>query len=549
VFPVGVGQDRFERDIQISRVEAPRTTLKGTTLAVDVVISHTGFGGASVPLQVEDQGRIVSSQQVTLASGGEAATVQVTFTASEAGARLFRFRVPTQEGEQVAQNNTRDALIEVSNKREKVLYLSGEPRFEVGFFRRAIEGDENIQAVILQRTAEDKFLRLDVGSPDELVGGFPKTREELFGYRAIILSSLEAASFSPEQLRMLADFVSKRGGGMLMVGGRRSFAEGGWAGTPVAEVLPVEFDSVPTKAGDEFLLHLAVHPTRAGATYPVTQLADSEQASTAKWNDLPAVTSVNQVRREKRGATVLLTGTDEQRQEQVVLAFQRYGRGKAMAFSIQDSWIWKMDATIAVEDQTHATFWRRVMRWLVDGVPDPVSISTAVERVEPGESMRLVADVMDPAFAEVNDARVVAEVAYPSGRTVEVPMEWTVTRDGEYRGAFVAEEPGTYEVRAKAVRGGQDLGGGTVHARASAGDSEYFDAAMRSTLLQRIAEDTGGRFFTPDTALTLPEAISFSGRGVTVVEERDLWDMPIILLLLLALLGAEWGFRRVRGLA
>jgi hypothetical protein len=306
---------------------------------------------------------------------------------------------------------------------------------------------------------------------------------------------------------------------------------------------------VPTKAGDEFLLHLAVHPTRAGATYPVTQLADSEQASTAKWNDLPAVTSVNQVRREKRGATVLLTGTDEQRQEQVVLAFQRYGRGKAMAFSIQDSWIWKMDATIAVEDQTHATFWRRVMRWLVDGVPDPVSISTAVERVEPGESMRLVADVMDPAFAEVNDARVVAEVAYPSGRTVEVPMEWTVTRDGEYRGAFVAEEPGTYEVRAKAVRGGQDLGGGTVHARASAGDSEYFDAAMRSTLLQRIAEDTGGRFFTPDTALTLPEAISFSGRGVTVVEERDLWDMPIILLLLLALLGAEWGFRRVRGLA
>ena len=96
--------------------------------------------------------------------------------------------------------------------------------------------------MILQRTAEDKYLRLDVGSPDELVGGFPKTREELFAYRAIILGSVEAASFSPDQLRMLADFVSKRGGGLLMLGGRRSFAEGGWAGTPVAEVLPVELD-------------------------------------------------------------------------------------------------------------------------------------------------------------------------------------------------------------------------------------------------------------------------------------------------------------------
>jgi len=72
---------------------------------------------------------------------------------------------------------------------------------------------------------------------------------------------------------------------------------------------------------------------------------------------------------------------------------------------------------------------------------------------------------------------------------------------------------------------------------------------MRSSLLNRIAEETGGRFFTPSTAGALPEAINYSGRGVTVVEERDLWDMPIILLVILALIGADWGLRRVRGLA
>ena len=72
---------------------------------------------------------------------------------------------------------------------------------------------------------------------------------------------------------------------------------------------------------------------------------------------------------------------------------------------------------------------------------------------------------------------------------------------------------------------------------------------MRASLLQRVAEDTGGRFFTPANAASLPEAISYSGRGVTVVEERDLWDMPIILMLLLGLIGAEWGYRRQRGLA
>ena len=88
-----------------------------------------------------------------------------------------------------------------------------------------------------------------------------------------------------------------------------------------------------------------------------------------------------------------------------------------------------------------------------------------------------------------------------------------------------------------------------IHTRAVAGDAEFFDASMRASLLNRIAEETGGRFFTPATASALPEAINYSGRGVTVVEERDLWDMPIVLMLLLGLIAAEWGYRRQRGLA
>ena len=46
----------------------------------------------------------------------------------------------------------------------------------------------------------------------------------------------------------------------------------------------------------------------------------------------------------------------------------------------------------------------------------------------------------------------------------------------------------------------------------------------------------------------LPEDLRFTGAGVTLTEELDLWDMPIILILLLGLLGVEWGVRRVRGL-
>jgi hypothetical protein len=340
-----------------------------------------------------------------------------------------------------------------------------------------------------------------------------------------------------------------------MLGGRRAFAEGGWAGTPVAEVLPVELETTDTR-GDAglFFPNLAVRPTRDGASSPVVKLAETEEASLAKWNDMPAVSAVNAVRLVKPGATVLLTAVDESRQDHVVLAFQRYGRGRSMVFAVQDSWNWKMDATVSVDDTTHATFWRRLVRWLVDGVPDHVGITTAIDRVEPGEPMTLTAEVVDPAFVEVNDAHVLAVVKTPSGKTLEVPLQWTVTQNGEYEGTFVPDEAGAYEVRTTATRttasgAPQELGSSVLHARASAGDGEYFDAAMRSPLLKRVAEETGGRFFVPADASTLPEAINYSGRGVTVVEERELWDMPAILILLLALVGAEWGFRRTRGLA
>jgi hypothetical protein len=211
-----------------------------------------------------------------------------------------------------------------------------------------------------------------------------------------------------------------------------------------------------------------------------------------------------------------------------------------------------MDARMAVEDTTHATFWRRLVRWLVDGVPNQVEVATSQDRVEPGEPVRISADVFDKAYAEVNDSRVVATVTSPTGKATEVPMEWTVTRDGEYRASFVPDESGIYDIRVDATRPSaaqKELGSGSVHVRASAGDAEYFDAAMRSSLLQRVAEETGGHFFTPANAASLPEAISYTGRGVTVVEERELWDMPILFLLLVALTGAEWGYRRLRGLA
>ena len=549
VFTVGVGSAKLPRDVQIDRVSTPRTVLKGASLLVDAVITQSGYAGQTVTLDVEDDGRIVGSQKVQLPVDGSPATVRVRATASEPGPRVFSFKVAPQQGEVVTQNNVRQSLVDVRDTREKILYFEGEPRSEMKFIRRAVADDKNLQIVTLQRTADNKFLRLDVDTPDELLGGFPKTRDELFAFHGLILGSIEAAAFSADQLQMIADFVDRRGGGLLMLGGARSFGEGGYGGTPVADALPLVIDPRTRAAEPTTFARLKVLPTRAGQAHAVTQIAGSEAASAARWPDLPQVTTINAPLDIKPAATVLLNGTDERLRAMPTLVWQPYGRGKGIAFLPQDSWEWQMHASITLEDQTHENFWRQMLRWLVTDVPGSIEASTTTDRVEPGEAVTIEASVVDPTWVELNDAHVVARVTRPGGTTLDVPLQWTGERDGQYRGTFVSTVPGAYEIAVDGDREGKPIGTNVAYVRAGAGDAEFFDPTMHEAPLRRIADETGGRFYTTATVAGLPEDVSYAGRGVTSVEERELWNMPIILIMLVGLVCAEWGYRRAVGLS
>lgn len=547
VYSVGIGRERFDKDVEVARVDAPRTLLRNASLFVQVVLVQRGYGGTRVPVVVEDSGRIVGTATALLPRDGEAVSVRIRIPATETGARLLQVKVAPQPGEMIAENNVRTTLVVVRDRREKILYMEGEPRFELKFLRRAVEADGNIQLVTLLRSSKDKFLRLGVDDSLELAAGFPRTREELFAYRAVVLGSVEASFFTADQLRMLGDFVSERGGGLLMLGGRDALGEGGYGGTAVSDALPLELQGV---SGDvPVLATLQATPTAAGAGHPALQLAGDDSASRARWTGLPPLTSVNRLGRAKPGATILLSGTSADGvTSRPLLAYQRYGRGKAIVFGAQDSWLWQMEATIPVDDQTHETFWRQMLRWLVSDVPDRVETVVA-EESGPGEGVAVRAEVSDSGYLKANGATVMGTVMPPSGVSQNVALEWAVERDGEYRTTYVPEGNGVHEVRLRAVVGRDTVAGEAAYVRVAPPTHEYFGAEMRPALLKQIAEETGGRYYPADRALDVAKDMVFSASGATVVEKKDLWDMPVLLVLLLAALGTEWALRRRRGVA
>ena len=556
VYTIGVGSERIEPDIEVRRVEVPRAALEGTTIVADVIISHAGLAGRTVRLDVEDEGRIVATHDLTLGPDGEE-PVQVQFTLEESGPRAVRFSVDPMEGEALTGNNERQVLVEIGDTRRKILYFEGSPRPENKFVRRAVTDDENIHVVTLLRTADEKFLRLDVDGPGELAGGFPDTREELYEYDGLILGSVEASFFTHDQLQMMADFVGQRGGGLLVLGGRRSLGEGGYAGTPLADALPI----VLPVTGEPDVLEVLAELTPAGRRHAAMRIEETADASAERWSELPPLTSVNRVFEAKPGAVTLLRAVPIEGEPQVLLAHQRYGRGTSIAFTAQDSWLWQMHADIPLEDQTHETLWRQLLRWLVHDTPGRARLDLGDDVAPMTEPVRIRAEVEDERYLRVNGADVVATVTGPSGIPSEVRLDWTVERDGEYEGRFVPEEPGLHRVSVRAAPRGASMAAADASALASeivegegffqAGTPqiEQFGAGRRTELLQRIADETGGRFYTADEAQVLADEIRYTESGDTVYEERSLWDMPVLFLLLAGLLGGEWAYRRRKDLA
>ncbi len=545
VYSVGVGETGYARDIEIGAIRLPERVLAGSQVMADVSIRQQGFDGQAVELLVEDDSRIVHKQRLELKPGIQ--SFKIPISTGEAGPRRLEFRLSPLAGEQITANNSRRAILKVDDRRMRILHFEGEPRFELKFIRRAIADDENLAVSGLIRTADAKFYRVGIEDPQELRNGFPITRDELFAYDAIILGSVEISLLSLEQQKMIVDFVSERGGGLLLLGGRHAFTEGGYRDSVLHDLSPVV---MPDEARPEFSRSVKIQPTEAAWVHPALMIADSSEASIERWLTLPPLTVVNPIRQIKPGATLLLQSPANERGDRyVAMAWHRYGRGKVVAFPVQNSWLWQMHHQIDLEDQTHERLWRQMLRWLVDSVPPRLSLDLSSQQLHAGGVTRLQSELLNPDFTPMRGAEPRAILTAADGSEQVLPLTEHPSRAGVYETDLRTDQAGDYLVRVELDDDDEVLQSGETRLGVSAEGDEYFRSEMNEKLLGRIANETGGRFFGADDADRLGDALDDSQPRARALLRHELWDMPILFLLLVLLLGSEWGYRRWRGLA
>jgi uncharacterized membrane protein len=543
IHTIGYGREQFDRDAELTDIDIPARSLNGARLSANVSFRQRGYDRQRARIVVRSEGKVLASRDVTMRGDGSTQSETVLFAPGTPGPRTIEFSIEGLAQEENTQNNALRRLVTVESRKPRILYIEGEPRWDYKFIRRAIDGDASVELVTILRTTQNRIYRQGIQNATEVEDGFPAKVEELFAYQGLIIGGVEASYFTTAQQEAIRLFADRRGGGVLFLAGRSGLSDGGYNASSLAEILPVV---LPDRKNAFKREPATVEVTAAGRESVVTRLDDAPEKNAEKWKQMPYLANYAEVGAAKPGALVLLETLPTSKGRFPLLATQNFGRGRVGVFASGGTWRWQMLQDHL--DVSHATFWQQLLRWLVSDTPDQVSATTPQQVLSDRTEVPLRAEIRDKAYQPVSDATVEARIQLPDGSATTVPMALDPLTAGVYTASWTALKPGSYLAEVSAHRGSQEIGRDVFNFRREDGVAENFGIEQNRELLSKLAQETDASYYTASNASKLLDDISFSEAGLTVRETRDLWNMPIVFLLLLALAAMEWLLRRRWGI-
>jgi uncharacterized membrane protein len=541
VHTVGFGREHPQRDVEIADAIVPARALPQSKLTAEVTLQSYGLSGAKAKLSVRDGGKALASKEIDLKPDGVLQTESLVFDCGTAGTKTLEIGVDPIAGEENALNNKVTRLVNVEKAKPRILYIEGEPRWEYKFIRRALDDYPNIEIASMLRTTQNKIYRQGT-TEKELEDGFPAKAEDLFVYQGLIIGTVEASYFTATQQTLIHDFVDRRGGGVLFLGGRASLSDGGYQQSPLADLMPV---ALPANNGTFHRDFSGQELTAAGAQSIICRLDDDPARNLERWKKMPQLANYQDVGDPKPGATVLLNVVPAGHRPSPLLITENFGHGRTALFATGGSWRWKMWTDHA--DKTQPMFWQQIFRYLVTDTPGPVTATTPKSVLADDARVPIRVEVRDKEYKPVTNANVQARFLGPGGSTATVQLAPQPMEEGVYTAEWSAEKPGSYVAEILAGRDQEALGSDVLSFRREDGVAENFHTSQNRELLEKLSQQTGGRYYTPADASKLSKEISYSEAGITTRETRDLWDLPVVFLLLISIRAAEWLLRRKWG--
>ena len=372
VWPVAVGSDKPPTDRPVAAIK--EMSLSDHKLPVfDVLAVHAVYELINLPnrpVRVElvfgqgDNAKVADSQVITAAEGksSDLISLDLKVTPTTAGFHAVTVRVAddaaAEDGTKLAGPFAqRTDYVQVDDDKLNVLYVEGKHRDEAKFIIQALGGSDLLR---LNRQFILTNAALDAGANTS----WPKDEAEWKKYHVIILGDVKASVFSAAELKTIAAMVQDYGKGLMMIGGRDAFGQGGWPDTPVAKLMPFDLHQAAGQIAQPFKLEA----TPQGLAHPLMQLDDKPEANAKAWAEIPPIEGANRfpdsatIVRENPGAMVLARTPADQ---PIIVAGQS-GKGRVLAMAMDTTWRWRFHLDVDKGVKWHNHFWRQAVTWLAN---------------------------------------------------------------------------------------------------------------------------------------------------------------------------------------
>lgn len=525
-------------DVAIRNIIMQEVAFSGDRVPVRVHIQSQGYEQRTARLSILLNDRRVSSRTVRLDGGVQYEDIDFRVDVNKKGAAQIDVVIEPFDDEVSVANNRVTRSVRIVNEKVNVLYIEGNARWEFRYLRAILHRDPRINATFIASNVGPEVAR---NSPEH-IERFPSKQEEAFQYDLVILGDVKASFFKPEELDLLEKLIRDRGASLLMLCGPMH-SPGSYAGTPVANMLPVRFD--PEAKWEEIAQSVYPVLTPEGRSSLVMTLENDVDLNDRTWSRMAPMDQLPPLLSAKPAATVLATLSDStaRNQSYPLVAWQRYGTGKCM--SIASDRLWRL--RYKTGDKYHWRVWSQCIQFMtlsrLMGEHKRIRLETDRSIYPVDGQCRLYAHVLDDNFESISQPRFEVYVTNTAGgQTKElVSLRPDKSQPGLYEGYFTPKTPGRY--RLEANENDKRISSITEF-QVSDVRQELLNAGMDSDNLQHIADLTGGAVLGVRELNKLTDLVNGEPATTTMRSERPLWDNALVVLLFIGLLGAEWILRR-----
>ena len=562
-----LGEDLKARDIHLSVVlygsavapsdagiqaDAERTTIRlGEELLVRGAVTGTGAREERT-VSLKEDGKQIKTFPVLPAASGR---FEVRHRPKNKGQHTISLELASQDT--VAQNNKTSFTINVVEERINVLLIEGFPRFEFKLIKSILEVDPLIKLVSVCHIPGGGVYVQGQPLHRNPEQGLISSQADLFKYDVVILQDLSRSYYRADgdttesRLRSVVEFVTKRGGGLVVLGGQDVYRAGGFEDSALVDVLP--FDLTNQISGEpQFDGMFFANVSKPALDHPVLRLLPDAAENQERLGALPQLDGSNNVGRFKPLATPLLTrtvkvkgkGDTQVEKETPIMGYMAIGEGKVLAAAVDTFWRWQLQPDY--DDPPLTMMLANAIRYLAPPPgrkPDAPNVAIGDGTPQVGQELKLSTELKDKNFDPIRNAELDVTVTRPDGGSYHIYPRDLPEEPGFYAYSVLLEQPGPYKVVSKfgKLEATRELLAGTA-------TGEFADLSVDRKGVERLAKAAGGEVVDPG-AVDWQASVNMQPARRRVERDLEVWNSPPVLLLFLVLVSLDCFIRKRQGMA